>query len=85
MQEIKASLLLVGLDNIMGTRHAMLKDNIVINVVLYEYDELLEKIYTFIPLPEDSPVIVNDAYNSETGLFEHREANVPETTVAVFE
>jgi hypothetical protein len=69
----------------MGTRHAMIKDNIVINVVMYEYDELLEKIYTFIPLPDDSTVIVNDAYNPETGLFEHREANVPETTVVVFE
>jgi len=73
------------LDKIMTTRHAMLKDNIVVNVVIYEYNEILEQYYTFIPLDEDSTVQVNDAYNSETGLFEHREANVPETTVVVFE
>lgn len=69
----------------METRHAKIKDNIVIGVVMYEYHELLEKYYTFIPLPDDSPVVTNDAYNPETGLFEHREANVPETTVVVFE
>lgn len=69
----------------METRHAKIKDNIVIGVVMYEYDELLEQYYTFIPLSDDSPVVTNDAYNPETGLFEHREANVPKTTVVVFE
>jgi hypothetical protein len=69
----------------METRHAMLKDNIVINIVMYEYNETLEQYYTFIPLAEDSTVQVNDAYNLQTGLFEHRDTIVPETTVVVFE
>jgi hypothetical protein len=80
-----AQLLLLGLDNIMETKHAMLRDNIVINIVMYEYDETLEKYYTFISLPNDSTVSINDAYNPQTGLFEHRDAIVPETTVVVFE
>jgi hypothetical protein len=69
----------------METLHAMLKDNIVKNIVMYEYDEGLEQYYIFIPIPDNVDVKVNDAYNPETGLFEHRDAIVPETTVVVFE
>ena len=65
---------------------AMLKDNIVINFVCYdEPDENLEKFYTFIQLSNEHSVQINDAYNPETGLFEHRDPIVPETTVVVFE
>lgn len=69
----------------MEQRCAMLKDNIVINIVMFEPGNALENYYTFVPLEEDSDVRITDAYDSETDLFEHREANVPETTVAVFE
>lgn len=69
----------------MEQRHAQIKDNIVINIVMFESGNPLENYYTFIPLDEDSEVRITDAYNPETGLFEHREANVPETTVVVFE
>ena len=69
----------------MTIRHAQIKDNIVINIVMYEYDETLEQYYTFIPLGENYTVQVNDVYIPETGLFEHRAPIVPETTVMVFE
>jgi len=69
----------------MEQRYAMLKDNIVVNFVMFEPGNPLENYYTFILLDEDSEVQINDAYNPETGLFEHREANVPETTVVAFE
>lgn len=69
----------------MEQRYAQIKDNIVINFVMFEPGNPLENYYTFVLLGEDSEVQINDAYNPETGLFEHREANVPETTVVVFE
>jgi hypothetical protein len=69
----------------MEQRCAMLKDNIVINIVMFELGNALENYYTFVPLEEDSDVRITDAYNPQTGLFEHRDAIVPETTVVVFE
>jgi hypothetical protein len=65
---------------------AMIKDNIVTGIVYYdEPSEELEKRYTFIELPTGYDVRSGDSYDPETGLFEHRESIVPETTVAVFE
>jgi len=77
----------IDFEALMNRSHwAMIKDNIVINIVHYdEPDEQLEKRYTFIELPTGYDVRLGDAYSPETGLFEHREAIVPETTVVVFE
>jgi hypothetical protein len=77
----------IDFEALMNRSHwAMIKDNIVKSIVYYdEPNEHLEKYYTFIELPTGYDVRSGDAYNPETGLFEHRDAVVPETTVVVFE
>jgi hypothetical protein len=70
----------------MKGRYAQIKDNIVMNVVMYDpVDNPLANYYTFIELPEDSMVSAGYAYIPETGEFEYREGQVPQTTVVTLD
>jgi hypothetical protein len=77
----------IDFETLMNRSHwAMIKDNIVTSIVYYdEPSEELEKRYTFVELPNGYDVRSGDSYSPETGLFERRDAIVPETTVVVFE
>lgn len=70
----------------MEGRYAKIRDNIIINVVMYDPENNpLADYYTFVELAEDQGIEIGWAYDPVTGEFEPRNGQVPQTTVEVFE